>query len=379
VCWRLPANGNIAGLIYRSQSADLFISGRNKNRIFNWRASAARVTGALSFKAGYIGHLLGDIRNTNRAPNNLLYRVNNGIPNQLTMYINQYPNDLWMRDDALYGQAQWTRNRLTVQAALRYDKASSFSPEQTVGPARFFPTAVTFPRTDLVSSYHDLGPRASVVYDLFGNGKTALKVNAGRFLEAAFTGNRYAVANPTSRIPQNVARAWTDTNRNWVPDCDLLNPNAQDLTASGGDFCGAFGNRNFGRTDIFSNTVDPKLLKGWGVRPSDWQYGVSIQHEVLSRTSIDVGYVHRVFHGFTITDNLAIGPNDVTQFSVTAPSDSRLPNGGGYTVSGLYDVNPSVFGQVNNFVTSSDTYGNQYSAFNGIDLSVNARLGRGRT
>ena len=105
-----PANGNIAGLIYRSQSVDLFISGRNKNRIYNWRANMARVTGALTFKAGYQGNLLGDIRSTNRAPNKLQYRVNNGVPNQLTMFINDYPNDLWMRDDSLYVQGQWTRN-----------------------------------------------------------------------------------------------------------------------------------------------------------------------------------------------------------------------------------------------------------------------------
>jgi hypothetical protein len=374
-----PDNGSIAGLIYRSQSADLFISGRNKNRIFNWRGSMARVTGSLSLKAGYIGQLLGDIRNSNRAPNNLMYRVNNGVPNQLTMYINNYPNDLWMRSDSLYFQSQWTYHRLSVQAALRYDKASSFSPEQTIGPARFFPVASTYPKTSLVDSYHDLGPRASVVYDVFGTGKTAVKATMGRYLEAAFTGNRYAQANPTNRIPSSVNRAWTDVDRDFVPDCDLLNPNAQDLRTSGGDFCGAFSNRNFGRTDVFSNTVDPKLLKGWGVRPSDWQWGASVQHEVLSRTSIDVGFVHRLFHGFTIIDNLAVGPNDVTEFSVTAPSDPRLPNGGGYTVSGLYDINPNVFGQVNNFVTSSDTYGDMYAVFNGIDLNVNSRPRAGLT
>ena len=164
-----------------------------------------------------------------------------------------------------------------------------------------------------------------------------------------------------------------------MADCDLLNPNAQDLSASGGDFCGAFANRNFGRTDVFSNTVDPKLLKGWGVRPSDWQYGVSVQHEILPRTSIDVGYVRRVFHGFTITDNLAVGPNDFSEFSVVAPSDPRLPNGGGYTVSGLYNVNPAFFGLVNNFITSSDTFGDQYSLFNGIDMTVNARPRRDLT
>ncbi len=369
-----PNNGNIAGLIYRSQSVDLFISGRNKNRIYNWRANVARVTGALSFKAGYQGNLLGDIRSTNRAPNNLQYRVNNGVPNQLTMFINDYPNDLWMRTDSLYVQGQWTRSRLTIQGAARYDKAWSWSPVQQVGPAAFFPNPVTFPKTPLVDSFHDIGPRVSVVYDLFGDGKTVVKGTFGRYLEAAFTGRRYAFANPTSRIPSNVNRAWTDVDRDFVADCDLLNPNAQNLSAVGGDICGAYANRNFGNANVFSNTVDPDIQKGWGVRPSDWNFGVSVQHELIPRVSIDVGYVRRTFSGFNVTDNLAIGPNDVTEFHVTAPQDSRLPGGGGYQVSGLYDVNPNVFGQTNNFITSSDKYGNQYVFFNGVDFSANARL-----
>jgi hypothetical protein len=110
------------------------------------------------------------------------------------------------------------------------------------------------------------------------------------------------------------------------------------------------------------------------VRPSDWQYGISVQHEVLPRTSVEVGFVRRIFHGFNVTDNLAIGPNDVTEFSVVAPVDPRLPDGGGYTISGLYDVNPAVFGQTNNFITSSERYGNQYALFNGIDVNANARV-----
>jgi hypothetical protein len=371
-----PSNGNIAGLIYRSQSVDLFISGRNKNRIYNWRASAARVTGAFSIKAGYAGHLMGDIRNTNMAPNNLQYRVNNGVPNQFTMFINQYPNSNWMRTDALYVQSQWTKNRLTMQGALRYDKAWSWSPEQQVGPARFFPNPVTFPKTPLVDSFHDIGPRVSVVYDVFGNGKTAMKGTFGRYLEAAYTGGRYAFANPTSRIPQSVNRSWTDSNGNFTPDCDLLNPVAQNLSASGGDVCGAFSNRNFGNTTVFSNTVDPDIQHGWGVRPSDWNFGLSVQHEVLPRVSFEVGYVRRTFHGFNVTDNLAVAPSDFGQFSVTAPRDPRLPEGGGYTVSGLYDVNPALFGVTDNFITSSEKYGHQYAIFNGVDFNATARIQR---
>jgi hypothetical protein len=142
---------------------------------------------------------------------------------------------------------------------------------------------------------------------------------------------------------------------------------------SGGDVCGAYSNRNFGNTTVFSNTIDPDILHGWGVRPYDWNYGASVQHEVLPRVSIDIGYVHRRFYGYNVTDNLAASPSDFTQFYVVAPTDARLPNGGGYTVSGLYDVNPALFGVTNNLITSSDKYGAQYTRFNGIDFNANAR------
>ena len=103
----------------------------------------------------------------------------------------------------------------------------------------------------------------------------------------------------------------------------------QDLRAAGGDFCGVISNRNFG-TSNYNNTIDPDILKGWGVRPSDWSWSVSVQQEVLPRVSVEVGFIHREFFGFTVTDNLAVAPTDYDQFIVTAPADPRLPDGGGY-------------------------------------------------
>jgi hypothetical protein len=368
-----PVNGNIPGLTFRSQSNDLFESGRNQNRVFSWRASISHVSGSRTFKAGYTGNLLQDERLANQAPNNLNYRVNNGVPNQLTMFINDYPNTNWMRADGFFVQQGWTRNRLTLQGALRFDIAQSWSPPQQVGPARFMPEALVFPRTPIVDSYKDFSPRMSLAYDLFGNGKTAVKASWGMYLESTRTGGPYAVGNPTSRIAQSVSRSWTDANRNFTPDCDLLNSSAQDLRPVGGDLCGAFSNSNFG-TSQFSNTVDPDLLKGWGVRPADKQLTLSVQHEVLPRVSIDVGYARRTFDNFMVTDNLAVGPSDFDQFYVVAPLDDRLPGGGGYTVAPLYNVKPQFFGRTDNFVTLSEKYGNQYVVFNGVDLSVNARL-----
>jgi outer membrane receptor protein involved in Fe transport len=54
-----------------------------------------------------------------------------------------------------------------------------------------------------------------------------------------------------------------------------------------------------------------------------------------------------------------------------------LPNGGGYTICGLYDITPTKFGQVDNVITRSKNFGEQSQVFDGVDISVNARLPRG--
>ena len=106
---------------------------------------------------------------------------------------------------------------------------------------------VHLPSAGRREGYNDITPRGGAAYDVFGNGKTSLKVNVGKYLEAATNHNTYSLTNPAARIagspvlgaPPPVTRAWTDANGNYMPDCDLLDPNAQDLTASGGDICGA--------------------------------------------------------------------------------------------------------------------------------------------
>jgi hypothetical protein len=342
-----------------------------------WQAAATYVTGSHNVKVGYQGvfHRNTSFPHTNN--HNLQYRFNNGVPNQLTQNLSPYRTDERTRYNALYVQDQWTRGRLTVQGALRYDHAWSYYPAQQIGPTRFLPEGLFFPDTTGVLGYNDINPRLGAAFDLFGNGKTAIKVNVGRYLEAAVNGNgNYSELRPATRVATSVTRTWTDANGNRAPDCDLMVGTAQDLRASGGDFCGAWSNQNFGK-EVFSLSYDEQILRGWYNRPADWQLGVTVQHEVLPRVSVEVGYTRRWLQNFTVTDNRAVEASDFTEFSVTAPADARLPGGGGYVVSGLYNVNPTKFGQTDNYRTYAPNFGNVSTMYNGVDVNVSARLRNG--
>lgn len=358
----------------------------NTQIVYNWRASASYVTGAHSMKVGYQGGFPTLNQNYSSNETHLTYRMNYGVPNLLTMDLKPFSAKQRTRSEAVYVQEQWTHSRMTLQGALRYDRAWSYFPEQTIGQVRFLPNAVTFPRTEGVKGYNDITPRGGVAYDVFGNGSTAIKFNVGKYLEAATNHNTYTLTNPTARIagspvlgaPPAVTRAWTDANGNYVPDCDLLNANAQDLRATGGDFCGQLSNLNFGKP-IFSGSFDDAILQGWGVRPSDWQIGLSVQQKVAPGVSVEVGYFRRWLKNFTVTDNRAVGVGDFTPFSITAPSDSRLPNGGGYVVDGLYNVVPTKSGQTDSFTTWARDFGDQTSIYNGVQINATARMKRGLT
>jgi hypothetical protein len=371
--------GAIPGLTYGSMTWQ-----RNQSFTPKYRGSASYVTGANNFKVGFDG--LTFFQERIYLGNNLAlnYRLNNGTPNQLTMFINDFKFNNVTKSFAVYAQDQATFGRLTLQGGIRYDYGSSYAPDQQLGPDRFLPSQISFPKTTMVAGYHDVSPRVGVVYDLFGNGRTSLKFNTGRYMEAVQSGGRYTASNPLftsigGGTPPSTTRSWTDQNRNLNPDCDLLNPGSQDLRPVGGDVCGPLANSSFGQVTNPTEIWDPELLRGWDVRADDWQVGTSIQHEIAPRMSLQVGYIRRWFGNFEITDNLFVGPTDFDPYSITAPLDPRLPDGGGYVIDDLYNVSNEKFGQTKNFVTRASNFGKQTQHWHGVDVNLQARMRNGLT
>jgi hypothetical protein len=352
----------------------------------NWHAHVSYVTGAHSFKAGYQGSY--SISNTEVVTNDplLSYGFNNRAPSTFTFRLPNWRTADRTETASAFIQDSWTHDRLTLQGALRYDRAWSFSPADgngTTDVSRFNAAPISFPYTAGVSAYNDITPRFGAAYDVFGNGKTAVKFNFGHYLAPATNDSRYTLNNPaqTNKIVTSVTRTWTDANPNFKVDCNILNFAAQ--SGAGGDTCGqVVGNSvNFGRTGNGVALVNPAILQGWGVRPNDYQWGLAVQHQVLPRVSAEVAYNRRWWHWRealgqgTVTDNLLASPSDYEHWTINAPVDPRLPGGGGYPIT-VYNLTAAGNAKgTQNYITVATDYGPERTDYwHGIDTSVNARL-----
>ncbi len=320
-------------------------------------------------------------------PNDPYNQARRPVPSSVEINVGNrnYDDHVWT--NSLYIQDQWTLRRLTLSGAIRYDHARSSYGSTCVGPDVFVPVGYCTPETDGVS-FNDITPRWSAAWNVFGNGKTAIKWNMGKYLGAAGFTDVYSNANPGRRTLDTLSRTWEDLNGNRRPDCNFSDPNAHSTL---GDTCGAVTNlqsfRRFGqdpykldetgdaiglqtthcgRTEAgipqavkdYCSRAGQNLLSGWGKRRSEWQFGLGVQREVLTRLSVEVTYNQRWYQNQTLTDPIGVGCDLYTAnydqcisdlaklsnpqfsfYSVRAPQDPRLPNGGGYLINGLADRN----------------------------------------
>ena len=344
-----------------------------------WRASLSYVRGAHNMKFGYQGGFSNPTKNYYYDSTVLQVRTNNGIPNQILENL-AYPG--WLRTGRhvipinLYGQEQWTRNRLTLQGGVRIDNGiTNYTSDPIGGPDyALLPKQISFPTGSTQGiSWHDVTPRVGVAYDLFGNGKTAVKFNTGKYMEGL--SSLFGLdLNPIFRIPTQTTRAWLNpTNFNFTnsPGCNLANPAAQ-------PDCGAMVNQSFG-TEVFNTNYDPNMVTGWGNRPYVWSTGVSVQQELAPRVALTVGYYRNSWGNLSIVDNTATVRSDYTPFGIKAPLDARLPDGGGQTISGLFDLNANKLGQVSNLHELGSVVGQEEMNWQGVDVNINARLRNGIT
>jgi hypothetical protein len=352
-----PVTEQTTGISFRAYPANF---SRNYTALRSYRSSFTYVTGSHAFKVGMTlqeGPADTDVW-TNK---DTFLTVRLGQPFSVSVRTTPYTaHERLVADLGVYGQDTWTIKRFTVNAGLRWDYLNNKvgvqdAPGGTwIGPRHF-------DELTNVPNFTDLSPRLGIAYDMFGNGKTALKATLSRYVQTSSVGFA-RLLNPLNTSVNSATRGWTDTNFDGIPQVSELQP----LT-----------NNAFGQVSV-ATRYDPETITGFDHRRNNWEVSTTLSHEILSRVSAEVSYFRRAQGHFTATDNLDLGPTDFQSYCVTAPKDDRLPGGGGNQICGLYDVSAVKFGvATNNLVTFVDNFGKQTEVFNGVDLSVNARLRAG--
>jgi hypothetical protein len=380
------------------QLVNIFDSVTNKNagawnnpadhfsKLFTEQFAASYVTGAHSLRAGVTitqgrwrltQNYTGDVQPVTYAA---------GVPVSVTLRIPTDRRNSIDRDLGLFVQDKWTISRATINAGVRFDQfIGATLPESQ--PAGTFNAAVNYSNcpdgmnnlnagcTGRVQNWKDFSPRIGIAYDVFGNGKTAIKASIARYV----AGQQIATAdanNPETTALLSDTRAWRDLDGNGSPFTSGGVIQLNELTNS-------TSTANFGKNIPSSTTTDPGVLNGWGVRGYNWEYTVSAQHELAPRVSVNGGWYRRKFGNQTVTvDNRYSFANNSYDgpFCVNAPSDPNLPGGGGYQVCGLYDLKPTVAAlnlPSNSTIRLSSDYGGETNIYEGFDLTTVARFRRG--
>ena len=107
----------------------------------------------------------------------------------------------------------------------------------------------------------------------------------------------------------------------------------------------------------------------------NWNFGASVQHEVVPRVSVDVGYNRRWWGNFLTTVNQLVGPGDYETWSLPVPNHPDLPDGGGGTASYVAITPAAANLGSRSYQTKETTYADARTAYwHGVDVNANARM-----
>ena len=305
-------------------------------RMFTYSANVSYVTGSHSLKVGTQVRT-GWSQELFTIRGDILQITNNGVPNSVRLVNTPSGHKESGVNTGVYVQDSWRLGRWTLNPGVRYERFVMSIPAQSA-PAGTWVPARDFAAQDGIVNWNTVSPRIGVSWDVFGDGRTAIKGGASRYdrLEGV------TLAQPLNL--RNIAFEtcpWADANGDLVAQTSEIA-----MSRCTGSLQPTLGN------------VDPGLK-----RPHQWEYTVMVQRQIGASTSVSLGYYGRRFTDLYTTVNALVPPSAYTPVTVTNPL-----TGSPMTV---YNQDPSTRTFSKNVLT---TLPNLLQTYNGVEMQLNTRL-----
>ncbi len=261
----------------------------------------------------------------------------NGLP--VNFVANNTPYFQWPRLDADVGiflMDTWHYKRLAITAGIRWEYIAS-EIEAENAPGGRFVSARTVPKTtcDTVKGmgcWKDWAPRLGVVYDVFGNHKTAIKAGFGKYnaqYSTGFTNN----FNPMTGVTQNVTWNFPDPKAAGSPCAPVtfagvIAPNPKCFPTGGFSGAGALAGVGAGTLGPSTNPAFGSVAAGTGVnldpnwhRDYNYQYNAGLQQELAKGVTLNLSWYRRSQYQQTLVLNYAVPFSAWTPLTITNPLD----------------------------------------------------------
>jgi hypothetical protein len=319
-----------------------------------WRAN---VTSSLSIVAGShdvkLGYQVYQTRSVSGGTATVGYRAvyANGVPTSVNTYNTPTKAIERSRDHGVYLQDKWALSRkLTLNLGVRFQTGHGWMDKTTlcqVGTE--FIAGQCFSQPTGVPVWKQVMPRTSVIYDPFGNGKTALK----------FTANRYYIPEGVIIVgrvdPIKIAsdsRPWTVCAAGQTSGCDLNG----DKIATQNEF-GPSGGFALGT----ANRYAPNLQQ-----PYTNEMNAEIQQQLPGSLVVSVGYYYRAQRNLIGSRNVAVPASGYIPLQVTEVTSGRAVT--------VYNQDPATLSKFD-VLWSNEPELNR--TFNGVDVTAQKRMSNG--
>jgi hypothetical protein len=337
---------------------------------YNLQGSASYVTGSHNIKVGFQDSW-GPDGNTLRQNADLVENFLAGAPSTVILEATGNPKTYWTErlnaNLGIYAQDQWSFKRLTVNYALRWEYVNEQVNGQPTQAGRF----ATIPAFGNIQMpiWRTWSPRASAVYDLTGDGKTAVRFGFNRFQSAATT-TFASLYDPANALVSVATAPWNDKNHDGIaqgspgcsfatdPTCEINFATVPKsfLTITPTNFASPDPNITRPYVDAYNVGVTRELLRGVSLS-FDWfrSYG----RELLERNNI--------LRPGTVNADGTVTNASYRPVTIFSPID-------GHAIT-MYDtVSAAVQQSVTNVDTNDPNLSQVYNAF---EVNFTARLPKG--